>query len=211
MSEDIVKLVIVDDHPLIIQGLEALIQPHDRLEITESFTNGEDFLAHIKDHTVHVVILDVSLPDRNGMDLCRDIKSISPDTKVIALSNHSERSIIMQMLQNGANGYLLKNSSAEELISGVNMVLEGHLAFSAEVQELIIRPVLNEDTHVLKLTRREQEVLKLIAEGDTTNGIAERLFVSPLTIETHRRNLLQKFKAKNVAEMIKSAFQQGLL
>lgn len=206
-----VNLVIVDDHPLIIQGLKALLSSHEQLNVLASFTAGGEVIAFLQGQEVDVVILDISLPDCNGMDICREIKTMAPATRVIALTNHNERSLIMQMLQNGANGYLLKNASSEELLSSIAQVMNGQLSFSTGIEEIITQPAVYEQGSVPKLTRRELEVLKLIAAGETSAVIADQLCVSPLTIEMHRRNLLQKFKAKNVAVLIRMSFQLGLI
>lgn len=211
MSAAQAKIVIVDDHPLIIQGLTAMLQEHPQFVITASFTRGLEFMSYLREHAVDVVILDISLPDCNGMNICKEIKTLAPQTRVIALTNHNERSLIMQMLQNGANGYLLKNASSEELLAGILQVLDGQLSFSKAIEEIITQPAVYERDPLPKLTRRELEVLKLIAAGETSLVIADQLCVSPLTIETHRRNLLQKFRVRNVAELIKISYQLGLL
>lgn len=204
-------LAIVDDHPIVMQGLHMLLMHEKDIEIAGSFATGADFLAFLKENEVNIVLLDISLPDTSGIDLCREIKMISPDTYVLALSNHSERSMIMQMLQNGASGYLLKNASAEELVNCVREALKGVITFSQAVKEIIARPSMAELKGVPQLTRREKEILQLIADGKTTTSIAEQLSLSPLTIETHRRNLMQKFEVKNVAALVKVAMQQRLL
>lgn len=188
-----------------------LLMHEKDIEIAGSFATGADFLAFLKENEVNIVLLDISLPDTSGIDLCREIKMISPDTYVLALSNHSERSMIMQMLQNGASGYLLKNASAEELVNCVREALKGVITFSQAVKEIIARPSMAELKGVPQLTRREKEILQLIADGKTTTSIAEQLSLSPLTIETHRRNLMQKFEVKNVAALVKAAMQQRLL
>lgn len=205
-----VRIVIVDDHPLMIQGLEALLAQEEHLEVVCGFTQGCDLISFLKSAEADVVILDISLPDTNGIDLCREIKLLAPQIRVIAFTNHNERSLVMQMLQNGANGYLLKNTSSAELLGAISAVVNGQIAFSKSIEEIISQPGI-QNTPLPKLTRREQEVLKLIAQGETSAVIADKLFVSPLTIETHRRNLLQKFKVRNVAELIKHAFQHGVL
>lgn len=205
------SLAIVDDHPIVMQGLQMLLMHEKDIRIAGSFTTGAGFLAFLKENKVDIVLLDITLPDTNGIDLCREIKMISPETCVLALSNHSERSIIMQMLQNGAGGYLLKNASAEELISCVNEALNGVITFSQAVKEIMVRPSMADLKGVPQLTRREKEILQMIAEGKTTTSIAEQLSLSPLTIETHRRNLMQKFEVKNVAALVRLAMQQRLL
>lgn len=210
-DKDHITLAIVDDHPVVIEGLRKLLDNKDHLRVAGCFTSGAGFMAFMKGSPVDIVLLDISLPDMNGLDLCKEIKLLSPATSVLVLSNHSERSIIMQALQNGASGYLLKNAASAELMSCINDALNGQVAFSKEVKAIIARPSVQELKGIPPLTKREKEILHLISEGLTTAGIAEQLSLSPLTVETHRRNLLQKFEVKNVAALIKIAVQQGLV
>ncbi|AXY72860.1 DNA-binding response regulator [Paraflavitalea soli] len=210
-DKDVIELAIVDDHPVVIEGVLKLLDNKEHLRVAGSFTSGMEFIDFIKTSKVDIVLLDISLPDRNGMDLCKEIKILSPGTCVLVLSNHSERSIIMQALQNGASGYLLKNASPTELITCIHEALGGQITFSREVKEIIARPSVIELRGIPQLTKREKEILQLISDGITTAGIATQLSLSPLTVETHRRNLLQKFEVKNVAALIKVAVQQGLI
>lgn len=210
-DKGMITLAIVDDHPIVIEGLLKLLDNKEYLRVAGYFTTGAGIIEFMKASPVDIVLLDISLPDMNGMDLCKEIKILSPGTRVLILSNHSERSIIMQALQNGASGYLLKNASSAELTASIQEALSGQITFSKEVKEIIARPSANELKGIPQLTKREKEILHMISEGVTTAGIAEQLSLSPLTIETHRRNLLQKFEVKNVAALIKIAVQQGLI
>ena len=204
-------IAIVDDHPIVIEGLIRLLSKKPEYEIVGGFTRGEEFISFLKNATAKIVLLDIMLPDINGMDLCKIIKTISSDTVVLAFSNHHERSAILQMLANGASGYLLKESSIEEIVVCINEALNGQITFSKIVKEIIARPQLSESQDFAKLTVREKEILKLIADGKTTNDIAEMLFLSKFTVENHRKNLLQKLKAKNVADLIRHARLQNLI
>ncbi|AFD06691.1 response regulator transcription factor [Solitalea canadensis] len=210
LQSDQLILAIVDDHPMVIEGLKMFLKSESNITAI-SFNTGNHFISFLQDNKVDVVLLDIMLPDSNGIELCKEIKKIAPTTVVIALSNQSERSIIMQMLQNGAAGYMLKNTDAHELLNCINEALEGKLAFSREAREIMMRPSFNDLKAIPSVTKREKQILQKIANGDTTAAIAEELFVSPLTVETHRRNLLQKFEAKNVAELIKMAIEHKLL
>lgn len=210
-NNELIQLTIVDDHPVVIEGLQRLLGSKDYLNVAGTFTSGADFLNFMKGNRTDIVLLDISLPDMNGMELCKEIKKRAPGTCVLVLSNHSERSIIMQMLQNGASGYLLKNASADELLNCISEALAGQITFSNEIKQIIARPSAHELKEVPQLTRREKEILNLISDGMTTPQIAEKLNLSQLTIETHRRNLLQKFDVNNVAALIKVAVQQGLV
>jgi DNA-binding NarL/FixJ family response regulator len=204
-------IAIVDDHPIIIEGLVKLLHKTSSFEIVGGFTSGQEFISALKITSIKIVLLDIILPDISGIDICKEIKAISPDTVVLAFSNHQERSAIMKMLANGANGYILKDAPIDEIVNCINLALNGHIAFSKAISEIIARPPLDGNQGIVHLTVREKEILKLIATGLNTNGIAELLFLSKFTVENHRKNLLQKMKAKNVADLMRIATQGGLL
>ena len=201
-------MMIVDDHPMVIEGLRALLADQDDMAITHTCTLGEEAFRLLGAHTPDVVLLDINLPDVSGTDLCERIKVAFPTVCVLGMSTYSEPSLIYQMIQNGAKGYLLKNASADELIRAIHLVCDGQVYFSPEVQRILAEFSVKDKP---QLTRREKEVLALIAEGTTTQQIAEKLFVSPLTIETHRRNLMQKFGVNNAPAMVRAAIEQKLL
>ncbi|MEO3407902.1 response regulator transcription factor [Mucilaginibacter sp. CAU 1740] len=211
MQTDRLTIAIVDDHPIVIEGLKMLLQNEENLEVVAGFSDGEGILAYTRLNKVDLILLDITLPDINGMDLCRMIKKESTATMILILSNHTERSIIMQTIQNGASGYLLKNSSIDELRNCITEAVKGNICFSKEVTDIISRPTKNQLQGRPQLTRREKQILSLIAEGKTSQSIATELFLSPLTIDTHRKNLIQKFEVKNVAELIRVAHQQHML
>ncbi|MFD2287846.1 response regulator [Pedobacter petrophilus] len=202
---------IVDDHPIVIEGLKVLLQNEENLQLVGGFCNGSAILSYISTNQVDLILLDITLPDINGIELCQQIKDISIATVVLILSNHTERSIIMQTIQNGASGYLLKNSSVDELRHCISEAVKGNICYSKEVMEIISRPSKNHIQDMPRLTRREKEILALIAAGKTSQVIGQELFLSPLTIDTHRKNLIQKFGVKNVAELIMTATQQQIL
>lgn len=211
MCDDKLIVAIVDDHPVVIEGLKVLLSNVDIIKEAISFTKGNEFVQYLKSNVVDIVLLDISLTDANGIDVCREIKKISPDVTVLALSNQAERSIILQMLQSGANGYLLKNASADELIKCISEAREGSVTFSKEVKEIMAKPSQYDLQSIPSLTKREKQIVQMIADGKTSQQIAETLFISPFTVETHRRNLLQKMQVKNVAELIKVANEFRLL
>lgn len=204
-------IALVDDHPIIMEGLGKLLSEHENIEIVGRFTTGKALISFLEKSPVHVVLLDIALPDISGIDLCKNIKTNFPKTIVLALSNHHNRSIIMETLSNGASGYLLKNASLDELVRCIDTVMKGEIAFSQDVKDIISSPQLTDFNQLARLTSREKEVLELIARGKTTTEMAQQLCISRFTIESHRKNLLQKFKAKNVAELIRGATQQGFL
>lgn len=212
VNKDKIALVIVDDHPIVIQGLQSLLQAEKMLYIAGTFTTGSAALSFLQEQKrVDIILLDITLPDMHGVELCKEIKMRSPQTKILTISNHNERSIIMQMLQHGASGYLLKNASSEELLKCIYEVLEDKIALSAEVTAIITRPQQSQLKQVFNLTKREKQVLSMIAAGQTSASIAAELYISPFTVETHRRNLMQKFDASNTATLIKMAVEQRLV
>ncbi|ASK32239.1 DNA-binding response regulator [Chryseobacterium sp. T16E-39] len=210
MKSDIVKIVIVDDHPIVIEGLKMMLKNEPLFSISESFITGSETINFITHNKADIVLLDIALPDSNGINLCKDIKKISPSTSVIMFSNRSERSIIMQCIQNGASGYLLKNTSIDELVKCIKGALSGDIVFCNEIKQVISRPSQNEFT-IPRLTKREKQILQLLAQGKTSGIIADELFLSSLTVDTHRKNLLQKFQAKNSIELISLALQQNII
>ncbi|MBZ4187510.1 response regulator [Niabella beijingensis] len=205
------KIALVDDHPIVVEGLEKILATVEHIEVVGHFFNGKDLLSFLDHHTVDVILQDITLPDINGIELCKTIKLHFPKTTVLALSHHHNRKIIMDMLNSGANGYLLKNISRNELVGCISAAVKGEITFSQDVKEIIASPQLSTDQTAVRLTSREKEVLELIASGKTTLEIAGQLHISRFTVESHRKNLLQKFEAKNVAELIRIATANSLL
>ncbi|MBO9693673.1 response regulator transcription factor [Chryseobacterium sp.] len=210
MENEKINIIIVDDHPIVIEGLRTMLNSQSFFNVSGSFTSGAETLKFIRSQIVDIILLDITLPDANGTELCREIKKTSPNTSVIMFSNRSERSIIMQSIQNGASGYLLKNTSIDELVVCIRGALSGDIVFCNETKQIISRPSQN-DLPIPRLTKREKQILQMVAQGKTSNMIAEELFLSPLTVDTHRKNLLQKFQAKNSTELINRAIQQHMI
>lgn len=208
MEIEALKIIIIDDHPVVLQGFAYMLKNITGMELVGEFTDADSGLAFIKNEEVDVVLLDINLPGKNGIDACSEIQGINPACKVIAISNLNEFSIIQRMLQAGASGYLLKNASADEVITAIHEVSAGGTSLSRNVQE-IIDSAHSGDLPVI--TRREKEVLQLLSKGLSSGEIGERIFISPLTVESHRRNLLQKFKVVNVAALIHKAMEMKYL
>lgn len=208
-KDECLNLVIVDDHPMVLEGLKSLLDQAKKFKIF-AFTKGTSALDFIQENKTDIVLLDIVLSDGSGLNFCQLIKQKSPKTIVIGISNQAERSIIFRFLENGGNGYILKNADANEIIHCIDNAIKGDLALSKEVQEIMLRPSAN-NFELPRLTKREQQILKSISEGKTSAEIADNLFISIITVETHRRNLLQKFKAKNMIELVKIATENKLL
>jgi DNA-binding NarL/FixJ family response regulator len=213
INKEKINIAIVDDHPIVMEGLQKILIQAYHYVSTICFTTGNDFLNYLtkKEIAPDIVLLDITLPDISGIQLCKEIKMLHQDICVLAFSNHNERGTIMKMLQQGANGYMLKNAAADEVVECINEAIKGNIAFTKEVREIMSKPTLDDFKAIPILTKREKEILNMIADGKTSTTIAEKLHLSPNTIETHRRNLMQKFKVNNVAEMIKVAARQEML
>lgn len=206
-----VRVFIVDDHPMVVAGLQALLGQLEHIEVAGSTANAFDALAFLKENEADVVLLDINLPDINGIDLCKRIRKDFPKVRVLGISTFSDRSFISRMIENGASGYLIKSASGEEIFEAIQTVMSGKLYMSLQMEH-VLHPSVAIPTGMLPaLTKREKEVLQLIAEGLTNNQIADKLYISPLTVDSHRKNLLTKLNVKNTASLIRIAIEQGLL
>src|SRR5690606_21016660 len=202
MEKEQIKLIIVDDHPVVLQGFEYMLYDVEGIQFAGKFTEARSMLGYLENNKVDVVLLDINLPDSNGIDTCATIKQLYPQTVVIAISNINEWSIIQRMLDVGANGYFLKNASADEVILGINHAIGGEIVLSKGIEDIL----KNRDTGDLPIiTRREKEVLSLLALGLSSVVIGNKIFISPLTVESHRRNLIQQYKINNVTALIHKA------
>ncbi|WP_276166350.1 response regulator [Zobellia alginiliquefaciens] len=211
MQRKPIQILIVDDHPMVIEGLKTLLSDDERVSVKTHFINGTDTLSYLEKDTADVILLDVNLPDINGVEMVTKILNIRATVGIIGLSTYSEPSIINQMIRNGVKGYLLKNATADELVNAISQVHQGNFYFGSEVQKILADSVSQDSNNLPKLTRREKHILTLIADGKTTNNIAEELFISPLTVETHRRNLMQKLEVSNAASLVKVAVEKKLI
>lgn len=199
-----IKTYIVDDHFMVIEGLKAILQSDPEIELMGYAYNGETCLSFLKQQLPDVILLDINLPDISGIELCKEISTKYPSIHILGLSTFNQLSYISKMLENGAMGYLLKNASKQEMLTAISTVIKGKKYLSPEASDTIKKPN-DKDTPIL--TRRELEVLQLIAEGMTNAEMALKLFVSATTIDTHRKHLLEKFNAKNTAALVKLATQ----
>lgn len=206
-------IAVVDDHPVVIEGLQKILLQHPHVKQVIEFHRGLEVLNHLQNTVlpVDIIFLDITLPDIHGVDLCRKITELSPGTRVLGFSNHNDRALVLQLLSMGATGYVLKNASAQEITTCLNEAMCQQLTFSNEIRAILAKPAADELRSVPPLTKRERQILRLIADGRTGIEISEELQVSPLTIETHRRNLMQKLEAKNVATLLKVAHQLKLI
>ena len=202
------SVFITDDHLMVIEGIKALLSDTPSIKWMGHATSATECLDAFKEEQPDVLFLDINLPGMSGIDLCREIKQHYPTVHIIGLSSFNQLSYIQKMMENMASGYLLKNATADELLEAIDIVMAGRTYLSEEVAQVIAR---KSDAKGPVVTKREKEVLALIADGLTNGEIAEKLFVSQTTVETHRKNLLAKFEVKNTANLVKLGLQGGYI
>lgn len=203
-----IKVFIVDDHYMVIEGIRSLLQNESGIEWAGHASNADSCLAFLQQQLPDIILMDINLPDKNGIELCKEVRQLYPSVFIIGLSTFNQQSFIQKMMENGASGYVLKNATQEELMEAIRVVANGKTYFSDEAA-LSLRK--NSGNEIPVLTRREKEVLELIADGLTNNEIAAKLFISVTTVDTHRKNLLAKFDSRNIASLIKAAMQMQLI
>jgi DNA-binding NarL/FixJ family response regulator len=203
-----IKIFIADDHYMVVEGIRSLLQNEKDIEWLGHAMNGASCMAFLQKQQPDVLFLDINLPDKSGIDLCTEINALFPKIKIIGLSSFNQLSYIQKMMQNGASGYVLKNATREEIIDAIETVTSGQTFLSSEAAATIKE---NKHTKIPVITRREKEVLILIAEGLTNHQIATKLFISNTTVDTHRNSLLAKFDVKNTANLIRLAAQYNFI
>jgi DNA-binding NarL/FixJ family response regulator len=201
------KVFIVDDHYMVIEGIRSLLQNEKGIEWMGHAMTASSCLAFLQHQQPDIILMDIGIPDKSGIDLCKEVKDKYPSVFIIGLSTFNQQSFIEKMMANGASGYVLKNATQDELIEAITAVSAGKTYLSFEAGQALRQT----RTNAIVLTRREKEILGLIAAGLTNNEIATKLFVSSTTVDTHRKNLLAKFDVKNTALLIKMAVQLQLI
>lgn len=204
-----IKVFIVDDHPMVVEGIKGLLQGEENYPVLGSANFALEALEMFRQALPDVVLLDINLPDLNGIELCERIKKEFPSIKVLGISTFKERSYITRLMDKGASGYVLKNVDKEELIEAIRQVASGRMYFSMEAATAITTQ--KSLSQVPILTSREKEILVLISEGMTNKEIADQLYISPLTVDSHRKNLLAKFTVRNTAALVKLGIEHGLI
>ena len=203
-----IKVFITDDHYMVIEGIRSLLQNEKDVEWIGHAMNAASCLAFLHQQLPDVILMDINLPDKSGIDLCKEVREKYPSVFIIGLSTFNQQSFIQKMMANGASGYVLKNATQQELMEAIETVAHGKTFLCDEAAQSL-RKTHEGETPVL--TRREKEVLELIANGMTNNEIAQQLFISVSTVDTHRKNLLSKFESRNIASLIKLAMQLNLI
>jgi DNA-binding NarL/FixJ family response regulator len=207
------RILIIDDHPLFREGLKSIMARNPGFEVVGEAGNGRKGLRMAKELKPDLVVMDISLPDKSGIDLTRDIRSILPETCVMIVSMHSKINYISEAFRAGASGYIVKESAADRLIQGLKAVSRGEYYLDSSLSHKVVKKLMEfpekeakiTDARYDALTPREQQVMRLLAEGISTKEIAERLFISPKTVENHRTNIMSKLELHGTMELIRYA------
>ncbi|MCM8854616.1 MAG: response regulator transcription factor [Candidatus Thiodiazotropha sp.] len=218
MDVDKKKIIIAEDHNILRAGLKALLTSNPQFEVIGEADNGREAIRRVIDLKPDLVIMDLSMPGLNGMDAIREIKERMPDVKTLVLTVHNEEEYVLASLKAGANGYVLKDATQNELMTAAERVLNGKTYLSAEITEKVVNSYLNTNnvnqepvTRWDTVTQRERQILKLIAEGHTNKSMAEYLCISVKTVEKHRANLMKKLDLHSVSALTTYALEKGII
>lgn len=208
-----IQIAITDDHIIVIEGIKTMLKANKEILVLQSFVTIKDTFENLSDQ-VQVLLLDINLPDGNGIIACKELLVKYPNLKIIALTNFEDSNFIKQILKNGAMGYLLKNTDRKELTEAINSVTQEKRFLPRKINDILLNDSIGIENSVYfqpKLTLREKEILSLIIQEYTTEEIANEIFISTKTVESHRSNLMQKLGVKNSAGLVRVAFEKGLV
>ena len=209
-----IPVAIVDDHEVVINGLKAMFVHFNEIDVVFSTTYGATLFDYLKRQQPAVILLDIQMPDINGIDICKQVHRQYPHIKIIAFSSFDDTHYIKQIMRSGASGYLLKNADQQAIITAIKQVVNGEEFIDESIKKILIQESLSGQRRSLfdiPLTKREKEILQLIADGLSNQEVADKLFISLRTVETHRFNLTQKLDVKNAAGLVKEAIKRGLV
>ena len=212
-----IRIVLADDHMILRKGLRSLLEAEKRFEIVGEGENGNEVVRLVDELDPDIIVMDISMPNLNGVEATKRVKKHHPDTKVIILSRHKDEEFIFQALNAGADGYLIKESAPSELISAIESVLRGDSYLSPSVSRVVVDDYIKKANHTElvdkfeSLTSREVEVLQLLAEGFSVKEISENLHVSKNTVNSHRTHIMEKLDIHSTAKLIQYAIQKGLV
>lgn len=205
-----IRVFITDDHYMVIEGIRVLLQNDEEIELIGHASNAASCLAFLRQDQPDVILMDISMPDKTGIELCQEVKEKYPYIQILGLSTFDQKAFVQKMMDNGASGYVLKNATKAELIKAIHLVNKGQKYLSLGASDAL-KSAQKDQASLPFITRREKDVLQLVVEGYTNSEIAEKLFVSPATVDTHRKSLLAKFNMKNTASLVRFVTQHNLI
>ena len=218
VAKDMIKIVIADDHAMFVDGIDSILKGEEDITVAGRCYDGPSVVEFLKTNEVDILLLDVNLPGMSGIEVCKAIKEMKLGINIIAISMFNEESYVTEILNNGAQGYILKNTGREELLKAIRSVHKGNSYFSKDVTQTIMKGLMKHRKNSSsnkkffpKISRREKEVLKLIIEEFTTQEIAGKLFISLKTVESHRSSLLAKLNARNSAGLVRITLENKIL
>lgn len=207
-----IQLLVADDHAILRDGIVSLLGTEKNFKVVCIASGGYQVLDLIEKNHIDICLLDINMPGLDGIETAKLIRQRKPEIKIIMLTTYNDREIISELVHIGVAGYLLKNSDKEELVEAINKVMKGRHYFSEDVEKIILQGLTEKkNTEVIPLTERELEVVQLLAKEYTNDRIADELHISYRTVETHRKNIMQKTKSGNLAGLIKYAYSKGLI
>jgi DNA-binding NarL/FixJ family response regulator len=209
-----IRILIIDDHPLVTDGIQMMLKDASYLAITGKAKNGAEALQFLDTEVPEIILLDISLPDIDGLQLCEKIREKNKYSKILGLTSANDASIITQLLRRGANGYLLKNMERSELLEAIDKVMDSKIYLSKAANEKVLEQfssVISALNEMPSLTRREKEILQMLELGLNGPQIAEKLFLSQYTVETHRKNLMQKLNASSLPQLLRIGRERKLI
>ena len=212
-----IRILVADDHKMFVDGIESILKGEQDIKVTGRCYDGPSVVKYIEENETDLILLDVNLPGMTGIEVCKALRDAGHQVKIIAISMFNEESFVTEILNNGAEGYILKNTGREELLTAIRTVHGGKTYFSNDVTQTIMRGLMKQRKaskkstgFIPKISRREKEVLKLIVQEHTTQEIANKLFISLKTVESHRSSLLGKLNARNSAGLVRIAMENNL-
>lgn len=211
-----ISVLIADDHEIVRYGISTYLSSADDIEIVGEASTGDECIKLFKEKEPNICLLDIGMPDKNGIETAKMIRNLDHDTKILILSMHIDKQMLSDALEAGINGYLLKNTDKADLLNGIRAIMNGQQVFSDPISDLMTQSFLNRSNSknhkaIKELTSREREILQLIVNGLTSKEIAQKLYISPRTVDTHRANLMQKLELNNIAELVRFAIENDLV
>lgn len=209
-----IEVAIIDDHEVVIDGLVAMLSSSEVLQITYTTQSGRELLGYLETTAPDVLLMDIQMPEISGIELCRQVLQQQPKVNIIAFSSFDDSSYVKNVMRKGAKGYLLKNSDKQTIIRAIERVARGEEFLDDKIKNILLQETITgqrRSIYEIPLTKREKELVTLIADGHSSQEIADKLYISLRTVETHRLNINQKMGVKNTAGLLKEAIKRGLI